>query len=141
MNLWKTNVEIKFDLTKLTLSFNFPKMMKIKKLTKNACIPSKTYESDIGFDITITRKINHNYDPGVELYGTDISIELSKWTFGQLVARSSLCKSGYLFTNRVGIIDEKYSGDIGIILFQTSKKIPSLFDKLPMFAAQLIIRN
>lgn len=66
----------KLDLRNLS-SFSFPKVVKVCKLTERGQIPKKTYESDAGYDVTITRLIKDNNGPNIGLYGTDIDYKVN----------------------------------------------------------------
>jgi dUTPase len=136
----KTNITNKLDLTKFNLQFNIPKLLIIKKLSNSVHVHFKAHDTDAVFDLTIITRINKNYGPGTELYGIGLCIELPKGTYGQIVARSSLSKLGYLLANGAGIINEGYRGEINIILFKTKKSTTPIFDRLPITVAQLIIR-
>jgi dUTP pyrophosphatase len=57
----------------------------------------------------------------------------------EVVARSSLSKSGYILANAIGIIDNSYRGNIMVALRKVDHKAASI--ALPARVAQLIVRK
>ena len=108
------------------------------KTDVNAIIPSKTNESDVGYDLTIIKQekqINSN----TILYDTGIKIKIDHGYYAEIVPRSSLIKSGYMLSNSIGIIDRGYVGNLFIALTKTNEKSPEI--TLPFKCCQLIIRE
>lgn len=84
--------------------------VKIKKLAKNAVIPSYAKEGDAGLDLVATsRREDEN---GNIVYGTSLAIEIPKGYVGLLFPRSSNAKTNLYLTNSVGVIDSGYRGEI-----------------------------
>ena len=83
--------------------------VKIKKLHKNAIIPSYAKEGDAAMDITATEV---NYDNQYVSYKTGIAIEIPEGFVGLLFPRSSVQSTGLRLTNGVGVIDSGYRGEI-----------------------------
>ena len=84
--------------------------IKIKKLHKDAVIPSYAKEGDAGLDMTATR-MWFDDDSNV-CYGTGISMEIPKGYVGLVFPRSSIAKKDLLLSNAVGVIDSGYRGEI-----------------------------
>lgn len=85
--------------------------VKIKKLNKDAVIPSYAHDTDAGMDLTA---ITYKYDPIMDchIYGTGITMEIPEGYVGLCFPRSSNRKTNAYLTNHVGIIDSGYRGEI-----------------------------
>lgn len=110
------------------------KFLKDKNL--NGIIPTKANPSDVGYDLTIInlkKKLGeHTY-----LYDTGIKVFPPLGYYTQIVARSSISKTGYFLSNNLGIIDPSYQGNLLIALTKYDFTKPDL--TLPCKIAQLII--
>lgn len=106
------------------------------KTEEGAVDPVKKRASDIGYDLTIIRKIK-NLSPRTAMYETGIKVVPPFGFYTKIVARSSLVKTGYILTNSVGIIDPTYSGSIKIVLTKVDESMPDI--TLPFRCTQLII--
>ena len=84
--------------------------VKIKKLHKDAVIPSYAKPGDAGMDLVAISKVYDKY--GNVSYGTGIAIEIPHGYMGLIFPRSSNSKYDLLLTNSVGIIDSGYRGEI-----------------------------
>lgn len=84
-------------------------IIKIKKLSENAVIPTYAKEGDAAMDLTAV-EINETQDY-IE-YVTNIAMEIPKDHVGLLFARSSNSKKDLLLCNGVGIIDSGYKNSI-----------------------------
>lgn len=109
----------------------------IYKTDPNAFIPTKNLESDVGYDLTIIKKIK-NLTPSTSLYDTGIKINLDYGYYTEIVPRSSLSKSGYILANSIGIIEKSYSGNLLVALTKIDKECPDLI--LPFKCCQLIFK-
>ena len=117
--------------------------VKIKKLNKNAVIPSYAKPGDAGLDLTA---ISYDYKADIDchVYGTGIAVEIPEGYVGLVYPRSSNRKTDAYMTNHVGIIDSGYRGEI-MISFKTRDykegQIPQLFKPYEVGnkIAQLII--
>ena len=93
---------------------DYPKL-KVKLVDKHAKLPERANPTDAGADLFATTemvigaKCSKFMDLGVQ-------IQLPKGTFGLITARSGLGGKGIRPRNCVGIIDEKYFGNIGIMI-------------------------
>ena len=84
--------------------------LNIKKLNKNAVIPTYAKEGDAGMDLVITDiKGENKYDI---TYGFGISIEIPEGFMGLVFPRSSIRKTDLVLSNSVGVIDSGYRGEI-----------------------------
>lgn len=107
---------------------------KFSKSRKDAVSPFKTRASDSGYDLTILDKIKTTGE--VEYYDTGIKIRPGYGYYFELVARSSLTKTGYILANAVGIIDRTYVGNIIVPLIKLDKTAKDL--ELPGRYVQII---
>lgn len=117
--------------------------VKIKKLNKDAVIPTYAHDTDAGLDLVAT---SYEYKDNIKchVYGTGLAVEIPEGHVGLLFPRSSNRKTDAYMTNHVGVIDSGYRGEI-MVSFKNRDKcvnnIPQLFkpyevgDKI----AQLII--
>ena len=84
--------------------------VKIKRLHKDAVIPSYSRQGDAGMDLVATSKFYDDFDN--VCYGTGLAIEIPEGHVGLLFPRSSISKTGLTLRNSVGIIDSGYRGEI-----------------------------
>ncbi|EAY11401.1 deoxyuridine 5'-triphosphate nucleotidohydrolase family protein [Trichomonas vaginalis G3] len=116
-----------------------PTTLQVSKIVPEAIIPSKAHPLDTGYDISVIRVVKENFGPGVTLYGTGLIIRPPDGYYVDMVARSSLCKSGYFVANCVGIIDAQYRGELCVPLAKISPDAKPL--ELPARIVQIIIRE
>jgi len=112
--------------------------LKVFKTIKNAVVPSKAFEDDAGYDLTIISKIK-DFNSKTSLYDTGIKIEINEGYYTEIVPRSSLSKSGYMLANSIGIIDNSYRGNLMIALTKICDEAADI--ELPFKCCQLIIRK
>lgn len=117
-------------------AFDIPKCRFIKT-HRDAYTPSKAHISDSGYDLHLLTHIKT--ENGVQFYDTCIAIQPPIGYYFELVARSSLAKTGYILANSIGIIDASYTGSIKVALIKVCKDAPDL--KLPARLVQLIPRQ
>ena len=94
--------------------------MKVKiYLEKGATLPEKAHDTDYGWDIRATSKelLNRRI-----IYGTGIHIALPEKYDGKTVAmklyaRSSICNTGLMLSNGIGIIDSGYRGEVKAVFY------------------------
>ena len=131
----KINTDIKNE-TQETPIVNNSLVVKVKKLSDNAVIPSYSKVGDAGMDLTITREIeNTSYSVS---YGFGISMEIPKNFVGLVFPRSSVRNQDLILSNCVGVIDSGYRGE----LQATFKKTNGLYSfkyKVGERGAQIII--
>ncbi len=100
-------------------------------------IPYKSKGSDVGYDLTLIKKISDKN--GMEMYTTNISVEPTLGYYTETVVRSSFYKTGYIQMNAVGIIDPGYRGPINVVLYKINKDMPDL--NLPCRYGQLLLKK
>lgn len=102
----------------------------------SAVAPSKTRESDAGYDLTLisVNKVIGN----TTFYDTGVALEPPKGMYFDLVPRSSISKTGYVLANSIGIIDNEYRGNVLVALTKLDKDAPDL--TLPNRLVQIIPR-
>lgn len=84
--------------------------VRIKKLHKDAVIPSYAKIGDAGLDLTA---VDYYFDiNGNVVYHTGIALEIPEGYVGLVFPRSSICKQDIALTNAVGVIDSGYRGEI-----------------------------
>lgn len=111
---------------------------KCKKLSKDAVIPVKSRVTDSGYDIFA---VDITYDSNTKLYIADtrIAVEPIPGWYLDMVGRSSLPKTGFMFVGAVGIIDRSYVGPIKMFLKKINED--AVLPELPFKMAQLIPRK
>jgi deoxyuridine 5'-triphosphate nucleotidohydrolase len=123
----------------LSVSFNNDKpTLKVYKTAEDAVIPSKAFEDDAGYDLTIIKKIK-DFNSKTALYDTGIKIEIDESYYTEIVPRSSISKFGYILANSIGIIDNNYRGNLMITLTKICDDAPDI--QLPFKCCQLLIRK
>jgi dUTP pyrophosphatase len=83
--------------------------IKIKKLHKDAVIPTKAHATDAGCDLYAT---SCHYDNGLIIYGTGIAVEIPEGYVGLVFPRSSIANTHLTLSNSVGVIDSGYRGEV-----------------------------
>jgi len=131
----KINTDIKKE-TQETPIVNNLLIVKVKKLSDNAVIPSYSKVGDAGMDLTITREIeNTTFDVS---YGFGISIEIPKNFVGLVFPRSSVRNQDLMLSNCVGVIDSGYRGELQAT-FKKTNGLDSIKYKVGDRGAQIII--
>ncbi|AXF52215.1 MAG: dUTPase [crAssphage sp. isolate ctcc615] len=85
--------------------------VKIKKLSKDAIIPSYAHDTDAGLDFVAT-SYEYKEDIDCHVFGTGLAIEIPEGHVGLCFPRSSNRKTDLYLTNSVGVIDAGYRGEI-----------------------------
>lgn len=122
--------------------------VKIKKLTRDARLPYKKYDSDFCFDVYATSCVQladntYEYGTGLSMqiergeeevlilgnehYKNRISIDTSKMPLKfsiDLRPRSSVWRTGMMLSNGVGTIDEGYTGEIKAVFYHINTDFP-----------------
>lgn len=123
------------SITKYNYS-SFP-VLKYTKTLVEGVPPKKDRFTDSGFDLCLVKKLEEK--DGVVIYDTGISVQPPFGYYFELVARSSIWKSGWMLANNIGIIDAGYNGSITVALVKTHPKAHP--PKLPARLVQLIPRK
>lgn len=117
--------------------------VKIKRLVKDAVIPTYAHDTDAGLDLVAT---SYDYKENIDchVYGTGLAVEIPEGHVGLLFPRSSNRKTDVYMCNHVGVIDAGYRGEI-MVSFKNrdydKEAIPQLFKPYEVGnkVAQLII--
>jgi dUTP pyrophosphatase len=110
--------------------------VKIKRLHKDAVIPTYAKDGDAGMDLVATEVIsNTTFDV---TYGTGVAMEIPKGYVGLVFPRSSVRKYDISLSNCVGVIDSGYRGEIQAT-FKKTQGLDSLSYKKGDRIAQIII--
>lgn len=98
--------------------------MKVKRLIHTAHLPTKAHAGDLGYDLYSADNI---HIPGRQtvLVPTGISIEFPVGYGGLIRDRSSVATKKHLFTV-AGVIDNGYTGEIKVAIFNSSKLTQSI---------------
>lgn len=84
--------------------------IKIKKLHKDAVMPTKAHATDAGYDLyAASTSVDKNYNV---VYGTGIAVEIPAGYVGLVFPRSSIASKDIMLSNSVGVIDSGYRGEI-----------------------------
>lgn len=110
----------------------------IYKACPDAITPNKSRVSDVGYDLSIIRKVK-DLNSKVALYDTGIKVRVPHGYYTEVVPRSSLSKSGYILANSVGIIDRSYNGNIYIALAKIDEDATEI--GFPFRCCQMIFRR
>ena len=112
-------------------------IVRFKKLTPDAVLPSYAHPGDAGMDLTSIEEVE--LPPGeIRLVKTGLAMTLPSGTEAQVRPRSGLAaKHGVTVANTPGTIDEGYRGEICVILVNLGKA-PFRVDK-GMRIAQMVI--
>lgn len=111
--------------------------IKVQIVDNSAQFPSKAHPSDIGYDLTIIKKVK-DLTKTTSLYDTGIKMTAPAGCYLEIVPRSSISKSGYILANSMGIIDPSYNGNFLVALCKVDSSCPDL--TLPATLTQVIVR-
>ncbi len=97
-------------------------VVKIKKLTESAAVPTYGTQYSAGADLYNAEKEPIAIAPGeTRLIHTGLSFEIPEGCVGLIFARSGLAtKRGLAPANKVGVIDSDYRGEVMVSLFNQS---------------------
>ena len=97
----------------------------IKRLHKDAVIPSYAKHGDAGMDLTA---ISKSYDKhGNVVYGTGLAFEIPMGYVGYIFPRSSNAKKDLILSNSVGVIDSGYRGEV-MFKFKPIDSVNDVYD-------------
>ena len=72
------------------------------------------------------------------MYDTGICVQPENGYYTEIIARSSIVKTGHVLSNSVGIIDPTYRGSLRICLTKVDSSVPDI--QVPFKLTQLIVR-
>lgn len=118
---------------------NIAQIVKIRKLSSNATIPTLGTTNSAGYDLVACIDKDISIQPNeFVLVSTGIAMEIPSGYFGMICSRSGLSsKYGIHILNAPGIIDADYRGEIKCILYNCSNNTFTLKNGTKM--AQLLI--
>ena len=87
--------------------------VKIKRLDKNAVIPTYAKADDAGMDL-VAISLDIDEINGQANYGTGLAFEIPAGYVGLIFPRSSIRKTVLSLTNCVGVIDSGYRGEVSL---------------------------
>lgn len=102
---------------------NKPNVMKIKKLTDTAVVPTRGSKSAAGYDLYVDCKVDViEISPGETIkLGTGVALEIPENYVGLVFARSGMATNrGLRPANCVGVIDSDYRGEVIVALHNDS---------------------
>ena len=100
------------------ISTNLASLLRVKKLSNNAVLPSRASPLSAGYDLSsaVETKILAR---GKALVATDLSISIPEGTYARIAPRSGLALKHSIDVG-AGVIDADYRGPVGVILFNHS---------------------
>ncbi|XP_008783462.2 deoxyuridine 5'-triphosphate nucleotidohydrolase-like [Phoenix dactylifera] len=93
-------------------------LLKIKKLSQNAVLPSRASPLSAGYDLSSAAEAKVPAR-GKALIPTDLSIAIPEGTYARIAPRSGLAWKHSIDVG-AGVIDADYRGPVGVILFNHS---------------------
>jgi len=90
--------------------------VRIKRLNKNAVIPTYAKAGDAGMDLVAVSVSGSKYQVS---YGTGIAVEIPAGYVGLIFPRSSIRNKDLSLSNAVGVIDSGYRGEISATFNRT----------------------
>ncbi len=116
--------------------------VQFKKTRKDAVIPTMAHPTDVGYDLTAVAIDSYlPHEAGgfhTWIYDTGIAVKPPPGYYFEVVARSSIYKTGWFLANGVGTIDPSYRGSIKIVLNPVGNDIKGLTP--PFKVCQLVLR-
>ncbi len=115
-------------------SFTLPEV-KFIKLDKDAVMPARAKEGDVGYD-AVSIQSAYIFPGETVMVKTGISVQLPPNTEMQVRARSGLAKKhGIMVINGPGTIDTGYRGPCNVLLHNSSKEVFTITagDKIAQF--------
>jgi len=137
LGLLYNNIDNNISFVYNNYNLTLPKI-NIVKTDENAITPTKKNWSDVGYDLSIIKKIE-DFNSKTSLYDTGIKIQVDFGYYVEIVPRSSLSKSGYMLANSVGIIDNSYRGNLMVALIKVCDDAKEI--EYPFRCCQIIIRK
>lgn len=110
-----------------------------KKLSTHAIIPSRGSPMSAGLDLRSPYKVvipKH----GKNLIPTDLAVQLPKNCYGRIASRSGLALKSFIEVAG-GVIDEDYTGNVGVILYNHSNQdyTVEVGDKIGQLICEVIL--
>jgi dUTP pyrophosphatase len=94
-------------------------VIRFRRTTPDAIVPSYAHEGDAGMDLCATRDVTLR--PGESaMVGSGIAIQLPRGFAGFVHARSGLGSKGLVIKHSTGVIDSGYRDEIKLVLFNNN---------------------
>ena len=90
----------------------------VQQLRESGIMPTRTHKNDAGFDLYASRKRIVSGQSKAKI-NTDIALNIPKGYFCKVFDRSGVAVDTGLLV-KAGVIDSDYTGEIGVILCNTS---------------------
>lgn len=113
--------------------------VKVRRLDSNAMLPVENKKESMSIDLysCTSERILVMPHETTEIH-TGIAVKLPKDTFKGIFARNGLaCKKGLALTNKVGVIDSNYRGEV-IVALHNDSDLPQMVEPMEKIA-QLVI--
>ena len=110
-------------------------ILKIKKISPNAIVPSYAHPGDAGMDLYSCEDVTISPSER-KLIPTGISVIIPEGCVGLIWDKSGLAVKHGL-TTLAGVIDEGYRGEIKVAIFNTSKEVGKFLKVLPGLVERL----
>merc|ERR1711934_261793 len=109
--------------------------LRVKKLSPNAIIPVRGSPQAAGYDLSAAEE---TIVParGKAIVKTDLAIAVPEGTYGRVAPRSGLAWKNHIDVG-VGVIDQDYRGNVGVVLFNHGEQ--DLTVTKGMRVAQLVL--
>lgn len=111
--------------------------MKVKLTLPNAKVPHRAHSTDAGADLFATEHMDIKPQQS-KFMDLGVQIELPENTVGLIFAKSGLGSQGIIPRNCVGVIDEQYRGNLGIMIKNDSNRMTATI-KTGTKIAQLVV--
>lgn len=95
-------------------------VLRVKRLSENATIPTRASSLAAGYDLYSARDIVIPAE-GKQLVETDIAIAVPEGCYGRVAPRSGLALKHHIDVG-AGVIDRDYRGNVGVVLFNLGKQ-------------------
>lgn len=115
--------------------------IRVRKLHKDAVIPSYAKQGDAGLDLTAVSREDKNEDDGIKgytEYGIGLAFEIPEGHAGFIFPRSSITSKPMILKNSVGVIDAGYRGEVKLRFLADQDEEESQY-KVGERVAQLIV--
>ena len=97
-------------------------MLKVKKLSPHAIIPTRATEGSVGYDLHSADELDTHIPPNSRgVVSTGIAVSLPHNTYGRIASRSGLSVKNGIEVGG-GVVDRDYTGEIKVILFNHDSK-------------------
>jgi len=114
-------------------------LFKYKKFDKNAIPPTKSRVTDSGYDVHAISITPVEGNDKLFIADTRLAVQPIPGYYFDMVGRSSLPLTGFIFAGGVGIIDRSYVGSLKMVLYKNRED--AVLPSLPFKCGQIIPRR